>query len=179
MQERTLPPKKKQNNKKPKTHNKTKKKSTKINRFKTLGIYTELNHPLLRDILCSATEKWTMAMGRIIREEPIFFVINVWYSVRFLAEFITLSILRDIFFSSSFYSRYHIEIRTYFYIIYMHNCFHNRGGVFNFQIIRDRIVIAWFFFKFYTFCKVLSSSFFFFFFLSKCTSIPAIIYFLN
>lgn len=124
------------------------KKSTKINRFKTLGIYTELNHPLLRDILCSATEKWTMAMGRIIREEPIFFfVINVWYSVRFLAEFIALSILRDIFFSSSFYSRYHIEIRTYFYIIYMHNCFHNRGGVFNFQIIRDRIVIAWVFFK--------------------------------
>lgn len=103
MQERTLPPPpkktKQQKTTKNQKHITKQKKSTKINRFKTLGIYTELNHPLLRDILCSATEKWTMAMGRIIREEPIFFfVINVWYSVRFLAEFIALSILRDIFF---------------------------------------------------------------------------------
>lgn len=125
MQERTLPPP----------------------RFKTLGIYTELNHPLLRDILCSATEKWTMAMGRIIREEPIFFLLSMYDIVcDFSRNLSHCQFSAIFFFSSSFYSRYHIEIRTYFYIIYMHNCFHNRGGVFNFQIIRDRIVIAWFFF---------------------------------
>lgn len=121
-----------------------------------------------------------MAMGRIIREEPIFFLLSMYDIVcDFSRNLSHCQFSAIFFFSSSFYSRYHIEIRTYFYIIYMHNCFHNRGGVFNFQIIRDRIVIAWFFFKFYTFCKVLSSSFFFFFSLSKCTSIPAIIYFLN
>lgn len=105
-------------------------------------------------------------MGRIIREEPIFFLLSMYDIVcDFSRNLSHCQFSAIFFFSSSFYSRYHIEIRTYFYIIYMHNCFHNRGGVFNFQIIRDRIVIAWFFFKFYTFCKVLSSSFFFFFFI--------------
>lgn len=107
-------------------------------------------------------------MGRIIREEPIFFLLSMYDIVcDFSRNLSHCQFSAIFFFSSSFYSRYHIEIRTYFYIIYMHNCFHNRGGVFNFQIIRDRIVIAWFFFKFYTFCKVLSSSFFFFFFFIK------------
>lgn len=47
-----------------------------------------------------------------------------------------------LFCSSPFYSRYHITIKTYFYIINIHKCFHNRGGVFHFQIIGDRFVIA-------------------------------------
>lgn len=119
-------------------------------------------------------------MGRIIREEPIFFLLSMYDIVcDFSRNLSHCQFSAIFFFSSSFYSRYHIEIRTYFYIIYMHNCFHNRGGVFNFQIIRDRIVIAWFFFlnsihfaKFYL-------ALFSFFSLSKCTSIPAIIYFLN
>lgn len=154
MQERTLPPsppqkknKTTKNNKKPKTHNKTKKINKDQSIQNTRHLYRVKSPPPTWHLVFS---HWEMNNGygaNYQRGTDFFFVINVWYSVRFLAEFITLSILRDIFFSSSFYSRYHIEIRTYFYIIYMHNCFHNRGGVFNFQIIRDRIVIAWVFFK--------------------------------
>lgn len=122
-----------------------------------------------------------MAMGRVYQRGTgfFFFLLSMFDIVcDFSRNLSHCQFSAIFFFSSSFYSRYHIEIRTYFYIIYMHNRFHNRGGVFHFQIIRDRIVIAWFFLKFYTFCKVLSSSFSFFF-LSKCTSIPAIIYILN
>lgn len=81
-----------------------------------------------------------------------------------------------LFCSSPFYSRYHITIKTYFYIINIHKCFHNRGGVFHFQIIGDRFVIASIPFLH----SIHFSSFIQYFFrLSKCTSIPAIIYILN
>lgn len=81
-----------------------------------------------------------------------------------------------LFCSSPFYSRYHITIKTYFYIINIHKCFHNRGGVFHFQIIGDRFVIASISFLH----SIHFSNFIQYFFrLSKCTSIPAIIYILN
>lgn len=109
-------------------------------------------------------EQWLW--GELSERNRFFFLLSMYDIVCDFSRNLSYCQFSAIFFfSSSFYSRYHIEIRTYFYIIYMHNRFHNRGGVFHFQIIRDRIVIAWFFLKFYTFCKVLSSSFSFFFFI--------------